>query len=67
MFVFYAPLFLVIGVLNAALTKFPQVPAWFSAIFGAILWVPQALHLFVAGLVSLALRIVATPVGGLNL
>jgi AhpD family alkylhydroperoxidase len=67
MFVFYAPLFLVIGVLNSALTKFPQVPAWFSAIFGAILWVPQALHLFVAGLVSLALRIVATPVGGLNL
>lgn len=66
-FCFYGPLFLVIGILNAALTKFPTVPAWFSAVFGAVLWVPQALHLTIAGLVSLALRLFAAPFIGLSL
>ena len=53
MFLYYGPLFLVIGVLNAGLTLAPRVPAWFSAVFGAILWLPQALHLFAAGVVSI--------------
>ena len=41
MFAYYGPLFLIIGVLNAGLTLAPAVPAWFSAIFGATLWLPQ--------------------------
>jgi len=67
MFVFYGPLFLVIGVLNTMLAAAPEVPAWFSAALGATLWVPQALHLFVAGVVSLALRLLVAPVVGLSL
>ena len=55
------PALLIIGILNAALVYFPHVPKWFSAIFGAILWVPQALHLLTAGVVSLALRILVAP------
>lgn len=67
MFLYYGPLFLIIGILNAALVYFPHVPKWFSAIFGAILWVPQALHLLTAGVVSLALRILVAPIYGLSL
>ena len=67
MFLYYGPLFLVIGVLNAGLTLAPRVPAWFSAVFGAILWLPQALHLFAAGVVSLLLRLLAAPIVGLSL
>ena len=66
-FVYYAPFFLVIGVLNAILTKAPTVPAWFSAIFGGILVLPQALHIVPLGLVCFALRLIAAPIGGLSL
>lgn len=61
------PLFLIIGVLNAGLKLFPTVPGWFSALFGAILWLPQMLHILPMGIVCLALRILSAPVGGLNL
>ena len=64
-FAFYAPLFLVIGVLNAGLRVFPKVPAWFSAAFGAVLWVPQAVHIACAGAVSLACRVLVAPFAGL--
>lgn len=66
-FAYYGPLFLVIGALNAALTVAPRVPAWFSSLFGALLWVPQALFILPAGLVSLALRVLCAPIGGLDL
>merc|ERR1711865_215046 len=67
MFLYYGPLFAVIGVLNAMLTMAPKVPPWFSAVFGACLWVPQALWISVAGVVSLVLRLLAAPVAGLTL
>ena len=67
MFVYYGPLFAVIGVLNAMLTISPKIPPWFSAVFGAFLWVPQALWISVAGVVSLLLRLLAAPVVGLSL
>ena len=67
MFLYYGPLFLIIGILNAGLAIAPTVPAWFSAVFGAILWVPQALHLFVMGVLCLALRLLVAPVVGLSL
>eukprot|EP00966_Prymnesium_polylepis_P074164 1721221-Prymnesium_polylepis.1 len=67
MFVFYGPLFLIIGVLNKMLLAAPKVPAWFSAVFGAMLWVPQAIHITIAGFVSLVLRLLAAPVVGLSL
>jgi len=66
-FVYYAPLFLIIGILNAALVKAPPTPAWFGSLFGAILWLPQALHLSVMGLLCLVLRVLAAPFGGLSL
>ena len=58
---------LIIGVLNAMLIKAPAVPAWFSAAFGAPLWLPQALHIFPLGLVCLVLRLLVAPVVGLSL
>jgi len=67
MFVYYGPLFFVIGVLNAGLARAPQVPSWFSSLFGAMLWVPQALHILPAALVCLVLRVIAAPFGGLDL
>ena len=67
MFVYYAPLFLVIGVLNAGLNYAPTVPAWFSAIFGACLWLPQMLHVLPLGIVCLLLRVLAAPFAGLSL
>ena len=67
MFLYYGPLFLIIGILNAGLAIAPTVPAWFSAVFGAILWVPQALHLFIMGVLCLALRLLVAPVVGLSL
>ena len=66
-FVLYGPLFLVIALLNAALTVFPTVPPWFSAIFGACLWVPQALHIAPIGLACLGLRLLLAPFAGLSL
>ena len=56
-----------VGVLNAALTKFPVVPAWFSTAFGATLWVPQALHIFPLGLACLGVLLAAAPFIGLSL
>jgi len=67
MFLYYGPLFLVIGVLNAGLTLAPAVPGWFSSLFGALLWLPQALHILPAGIISLVLRVLAAPFGGLDL
>lgn len=67
MFVYYGPLFLVIGILNAILTKAPAVPGWFSAMLGASLWLPQMLHLLPMGLLCFALRLLAAPFGGLAL
>ena len=67
MFVFYGPLFLVIGILNAILTLAPTVPAWFSATTGVVLWFPQMLFVLPAGIISLVLRILAAPFGGLDL
>lgn len=67
MFMYYGPLFLVIGVLNAMLKLMPRIPPFVSAAIGAVLWVPQALHILPAGLVCLALRVLAAPLGGLNL
>ena len=66
-FAYYGPLFLVIGILNAALLKFPQFPAWASALFGVGLWVPQAAHIFPLGLLCLVLRLLAAPFVGLSL
>ena len=63
----YGPLFVVIAVLNAALTIFPTVPPWFSAIFGVCLWVPQALHIAPIGLASLVVRLLLAPFAGLSL
>jgi len=65
--VYYGPLFAVIGLLNKILTVAPKVPPAISAAIGAFLWVPQALHLFVAGVLSLAARLVVAPVVGLSL
>ena len=48
-------------------TYYYQVPAWVSAGLGVVLWVPQAVHLLFAGLISLALRLLASPVVGLSL
>ena len=67
MFAYYGPLFMIIGILNSALTQVPTVPAWFSAGFGAFLWLPQMLHILPMGIVCAALRLLAAPVGGLNL
>jgi len=67
MFLYYGPLFLVIGILNATLTVAPTVPSWFSAALGAFLWVPQALHFWIAGLVCLVIRLIAAPMVGLSL
>ncbi len=66
-FVYYGPLFLIIGVTNALLAKAPTVPGWFSALFGAILWVPQALHWLPLGLLCVVLRLLAAPFVGLSL
>ena len=67
LFAYYGPLFLVIGIMNAVLAKAPTVPAWFSAAFGVVLWFPQMLFILPAGIISLVLRIVAAPFGGLDL
>ena len=48
----YGPLFAVIGALNLALTKAPKVPPKVSAAIGACLWLPQALHVGIIGLLS---------------
>ena len=48
-------------------TYYHQVPAWVSAGLGVVLWVPQAVHLLFAGLISLALRLLASPIVGLSL
>jgi len=52
-FAVYAPLFATIGVLNVGLLKMPKVPPKVSAAIGATLWVPQALHVGLLGLLSL--------------
>ena len=44
-----------------------QVAPWFHSLLGAILWLPQMLHILPAGLVCLVLRVLAAPFGGLNL
>ena len=56
-YLLYAPLFLVIAVLNAALPFAPAVPGWVSAIIGASLWLPQAAHILPIGLASFLVRL----------
>ncbi|KAL3776629.1 hypothetical protein ACHAW5_000886 [Stephanodiscus triporus] len=53
---YYGPLFLVIGVLNAVLTKMPRIPPRASAGLGAVLWVPVAVNIAPLGIVSVALN-----------
>jgi len=52
---YYGPLFIVIGLLNAALTIMPVIPKWASAALGVVLWVPQALNILPLGLLSILL------------
>ena len=54
---FYGPLFAVIGALNAALAKLPPIPAAASAALGAVLWVPQALHIAALGALCVPLKL----------
>ena len=44
-FVYYTPLFIVVGVFNALLKIFPRVPQWFSAAIGFVLWSLIGLHI----------------------
>jgi len=53
--VYYGPLFLVIGLLNAALTVMPGIPKGASAALGVVLWVPQAMNILPLGLLSILL------------
>ena len=55
-FVYYAPLFLLIAVVNALLRFFPQVPAWFSAFFGVVLTFIAGTWILPLGLISVLLR-----------
>lgn len=51
--VYYGPLFLVIGILNAILTVAPAIPIEFvSRIIGGVLWVPQFLNILPLALFS---------------
>lgn len=59
-YLLYAPLFLVIAVLNAGLRFAPAVPGWVSAIIGASLWLPQAAHILPIGLASLVIRLLVS-------
>lgn len=59
----YAPLFIVIAVLNAALSKMPPIPPKASAALGAVLWLPQALHVGLLGALCLPLKLVLGVVG----
>ena len=54
---FYGPLFAVIGALNAALAKLPPIPATASSALGAVLWVPQALHIATLGALCVPLKL----------
>jgi len=60
---FYGPLFAVIGVLNAGLTKLPPLPPKASAAIGALLWLPQALHIGVMGVVCAPLKLAGALCG----
>lgn len=55
-FVYYAPLFLLIAVVNALLRFFPRVPAWFSAFFGVVLTFIAGTWILPLGIVSIVLR-----------
>ena len=52
-FVYYAPLFALIGVVNFILKFAPKVPAWFSAGFGVLLTCIASVWIVPLGLVSL--------------
>ena len=67
LFAFYGPLFLAIGLVNWGLRAAPTVPPWVSTTIGATLWLPQMVHILPAGLVCLFLRLLAFPIGGLDL
>ena len=54
---YYGPLFIVIGLLNAALTIMPAIPKGASAALGVVLWVPQALNILPLGLLSIILSL----------
>ena len=60
---FYGPLFIVIALLNAALSIMPPIPPKASAALGAVLWVPQALHVGLLGALCLPLKLLLGLVG----
>lgn len=49
---YYGPLYVLIAVVMTLLKVFPTVPAWFSALFGAILWTIASVWIIPAGVVS---------------
>ena len=56
--IFYGPLFAVIGALNVALARLPPIPAAASTALGAVLWVPQAVHIVALGALCVPLKLV---------
>jgi AhpD family alkylhydroperoxidase len=54
---FYGPLFAVIGALNAGLARLPPIPAAASTALGAVLWVPQAIHIAALGALCVPLKL----------
>ena len=63
-FLYYAPLFALIAVVNALLRFAPKVPAWFSASFGVLLTVIASVWIIPLGIVALLIpakpRVLAT-------
>lgn len=55
-FVYYAPLFLLIAVVNALLRFFPRVPGWFSAFFGVVLTFIAGTWILPVGILAIVLR-----------
>ena len=64
-FVYYTPLFIVVGVFNALLKIFPRVPQWFSAAIGFVLWSLIGLHIVPLAVLSAVLAIPALPLANL--
>ena len=52
-FIYYGPLFAIIGVLNLILLAMPKLPPGVQAGLGAFLWLPQAINIVPLGVVSL--------------
>jgi len=52
-FIYYGPLFAIIGVLNLLLLAMPKLSPGVQAGLGAFLWLPQAINIVPLGVVSL--------------